>query len=44
MLEFLLRVGQTMQNGRPKSRAFIDWLRQMVPDTGGEERAPSIIL
>ncbi len=43
-LVFLERVGQQNQNGRPKGRMYLDLLRQMTPDAGVEERAPSIIL
>jgi hypothetical protein len=43
-LVFLHRIGQQNQNGRPKGRMFLDLLRQMTPDGGVEERAPSIIL
>jgi hypothetical protein len=41
---FLLRVGQSTQNGRPKGRMFIDWLSRMIPETKIEEAAPSIIV
>ncbi len=41
---FLHRLGLQNINGRPKGRMFIDMLRHMTPDTGVEERAPSIIL
>lgn len=41
---FLHRIGQQNQNGRPRGRMFLDLLRQMTPDVGVEERAPSIIL
>jgi hypothetical protein len=44
LLVFLHRIGQQNLNGRPKGRMFIDMLRQMAPDTGVDERAPSIIL
>ncbi len=44
VLVFLLRVGQQNQNGRPRGRMFVDLLQNMTPDTGVEERAPSIIL
>lgn len=44
VLVFLLRAGQSVQNGRPKGRAFIDWMQQMTSHTGVEEREPSIIL
>jgi hypothetical protein len=41
---FLHRLGQQNRNGRPRGRMYLDLLRQMVPDVGVEERAPSIIL
>ena len=44
ILVFLHRIGQQNLNGRPKGRMFIDMLRAMTPDTGVDERAPSIIL
>jgi hypothetical protein len=44
ILVFLHRIGQQNLNGRPKGRMFIDMLRSMTPDTGVDERAPSIIL
>ena len=44
ILVFLHRIGQQNLNGRPKGRMFIDMLREMTPDTGVDERAPSIIL
>lgn len=44
ILVFLHRVGQQNLNGRPRGRMFIDMLRGMTPDTGVDERAPSIIL
>ena len=44
ILVFLYRLGQQNINGRPRGRMFIDMLRHMTPDTGVEERAPSIIL
>jgi len=44
MLVFLHRIGQQNSNGRLKGRMFIDMLHGMVPDTGVDERAPSIIL
>ncbi len=43
-LVFLHRVGQQNLNGRPKGRLFISLLKQMTPDTGVDERAPSIII
>ena len=43
-LVFLHRVGQQNQNGRPKGRLYLGLLRQMTPDTGVDERAPSIII
>jgi hypothetical protein len=44
MLVFLHRIGQQNSNGRLKGRMFIDLLRGMTPDTGVDERAPSIIV
>jgi hypothetical protein len=44
VLVFLHRLGQQHQNGRPRGRMFLDLLRQMTPESGVEERAPSIIL
>src|SRR3954454_9163915 len=44
ILVFLYRIGVQNQNGRPRGRMFLDLLRQMTPETGVEERAPSIIL
>lgn len=43
-LVFLHRLGQQNQNGRPRGRMYLDLLRQMTPDVGVEEAAPSIIL
>lgn len=44
VLVFLHRLGQQNQNGRPRGRMYLDLLRQMTPDMGVEESAPSIIL
>ncbi len=44
VLVFLHRIGQQNQNGRPRGRMYLDLLRHMVPDTGVQERASSIIL
>jgi hypothetical protein len=44
VLVFLHRIGQQNQNGRPRGRMYLDMLRQMVPQAGVDERAPSIIL
>jgi len=44
ILVFLYRIGLQNQNGKPKGRMFLDFLRQMTPDSGVEERAPSILL
>ncbi len=44
ILVFLHRMGLQNQNGRPRGRMYLDLLRQMVPERGVEERAPSIIL
>ncbi len=44
VLVFLHRIGQQTRNGRPRGRLYLDFLRQMTPGPGAEERAPSIIL
>lgn len=44
ILVFLHRLGQQNQNGRPRGRMYLDFLRQMVPDQRVEERASSIII
>lgn len=44
ILVFLHRIGQQNLNGRLKGRMFIGLLQSMTPDTGVDERAPSIIL
>lgn len=44
VLVFLHRLGQQNQNGRPRGRMYLDLLRQMLPESGIEERRPSIIL
>lgn len=44
VLVFLHRLGQQSQNRRPRGRMYLDLLRQMAPDVGVEERAPSIIV
>lgn len=44
ILIFLHRLGQQNQNGRPRGRMYLDLLRDMAPDLGVEEHAPSIIL
>lgn len=44
VLVFLHRFGQQTQNGRPRGRMYLDVLRQMTPNAGVEERAPSIIV
>ena len=44
ILVFLHRLAQQNQNGRPRGRLYIDLLRHMTPETGVEERAPSIII
>jgi len=44
ILVFLHRLAQQNQNGRPRGRLYIDLLRRMVPESGVEERAPSIII
>lgn len=44
ILVFLHRIGQQNQNGRPRGRMYLDLLRQMTPQTGVQQHAPSIIL
>ena len=44
ILVFLHRLGQQNQNGKPRGRMYLDLLRQMTPEKGVEERAPSIII
>ncbi len=44
VLVFLHRIGQQNKNGRPRGRMFLDLLHQMTPESGVDERAPSIIL
>lgn len=44
ILVFLYRIGQQSRNGRPRGRMYLDLLRNMLPEPGVEERAPSIIL
>jgi hypothetical protein len=44
ILVFLHRIGQQNLNGRSKGRMFINLLSDMTPDSGVDERAPSIIL
>jgi len=45
ILVFLHNFGQRSQNGRPRGRMFVDFLRGMTPDPGRvEQPAPSIIL
>lgn len=44
VLVFLHRIGQQIQNGRPRSRAFLDMIKNWVPPVNVEERAGSIIL
>jgi hypothetical protein len=44
LLVFLLRVGRHRTNGRPRSRAFLDFLRAQFRGTAGrEQEAPRII-
>jgi hypothetical protein len=44
LLVFLLRLGRHRTNGRPRSRAFLDFLRaQFRPTAGSEREAPRII-
>ncbi len=44
LLVFLLRVGRHQTNGRPRSRAFLDFLRGQFPRTPELERAESRII
>jgi hypothetical protein len=45
LLVFLLRVGRHRTNGRPKSRAYLDFLRAQFPHSAELQRAaPKIIL
>jgi len=45
LLVFLLRVGRHQTNGRPRSRAFLDFLRAQYPKAAELERtAPRIII
>lgn len=44
ILVFLHRVGQVNQNGRPRGRMFLDFLRRVTPPQSVQEHAPSIIL
>ena len=43
LLVFLLRVGRSRTNSRPRSRAFLDFLRKQFPKTSTSE-APRIIV
>ena len=43
LLVFLLRVGKQEINGRPRSRAFLDFLRSWIP-AGKEQREASRII
>jgi len=44
ILVFLHRLAQQNQNGRPRGRMYLDFLRQMTPAAEVETHAPSIIL
>ncbi len=45
LLVFLLRVGRSRTNGRPRARGFLEFLRAQFPRVAGIEReAPRIIL
>lgn len=45
LLVFLLRVGKHRTNGRPKSRAFLDFLRAQYPKSAEiEKEAPRIVM
>ncbi len=43
LLVFLLRIGRHRTGGRPKSRAFLDFLRAQFPPVPQADRAPRII-
>lgn len=45
LIVFLLRVGRRESNGRPRSRAFLDFLRAQFPsETAAQPEAPRIIM
>jgi hypothetical protein len=44
LLVFLLRVAKHNTNGRPRSRAFLDFLRAQYPKEAGLEREPPRII
>jgi hypothetical protein len=45
LVVFLLRIGRRESNGRPRSRAFLDFLRMQFPTQSEEQRdAPRIIV
>lgn len=45
LLVFLLRIGKTHTNGRPRSRSFLDFLRARFPlQPGAAKEAPRIIV
>jgi len=44
LLVFLLRVGRHHTNGRPRSRAFLEFLRAQYPQAVAADQAPRIIL
>jgi hypothetical protein len=44
LLVFLLRIGRHETNGRPRSRAFLDFLRARFPRTAETEREASRII
>jgi hypothetical protein len=44
ILVFLLRVGKSRTNGRPKSRAFLDFLRAQYPAEADLKKEESRII
>jgi len=43
-LVFLARIAAVHDNGRPRSRAFIDFLRQTFPGVGAKKEEPRLII
>ncbi|MGO9642373.1 MAG: B-box zinc finger protein [Candidatus Acidiferrales bacterium] len=43
LLVFLLRIGRSRSNGRPRTRGFLDFLRAQFPQTQSAPEAPRII-
>ncbi len=44
LLVFLLRVGRSRTNGRPRARRFLEFLRAQFPPSAVEREAPRIIV